>query len=127
MRISDWSSDVCSSDLATAESARREVQALQPYRPDYIKAFADGWRYGQLPEETSMNVETLAALADEAPKHGPRVLTHTVTVERGKLAAVAGIDVIAPSIPEGVLAATATAHNKNADTIHAPPTPTHPH
>src|SRR3546814_18821765 len=88
MRISDWSSDVCSSDL-------------QPYRPDYIKAFADGWRYGQLPEETSMNVETLAAFADEAHKHGQRVLPHTVTVERGKLAADAGIDVIAHSAQDG--------------------------
>src|SRR3546814_4325904 len=86
----DWGDTNTAKWVATAESARREVQALQPYRPDYIKAFADGWRYGQLPEETSMNVETLAALADEAHKHGQRVLTHTVTVERGKLAAVAG-------------------------------------
>src|SRR3546814_2861990 len=77
----DWGDTNTTKWVATAESARREVQALQPYRPDYIKAFADGWRYGQLPEETSMNVETLAALADEAHKHGQRVLTHTVRSE----------------------------------------------
>ena len=116
----DWGDTNTTKWVATAESARREVQALQPYRPDYIKAFADGWRYGQLPEETSMNVETLAALADEAHKHGQRVLTHTVTVERGKLAADAGIDVIAHSIQDGVLDANAIARIKKAGTFYAP-------
>ena len=47
----DWGDTNTTKWVATAESARREVQALQPYRPDYIKAFADGWRYGQLPDE----------------------------------------------------------------------------
>ena len=116
----DWADTNTTKWVATAESARREVLALQPYRPDYIKAFADGWRYGQLPEETSMNLETLAALADEAHKHGQRVLTHTVTVERGKLAADAGIDVIAHSIQDGVLDADAIARIKKAGTFYAP-------
>ena len=116
----DWGDTNTTKWVATAESARREVQALQLYRPDYIKAFADGWRYGQLPEETSMNVETLAALADEAHKHGQKVLTHTVTVERGKLAADAGIDVIAHSIQDGVLDAEAIARIKKAGTFYAP-------
>src|SRR3546814_14223879 len=67
-----------------------------------------------------MNVETLAALADEAHKHGQRGLTHTVTVERGKLAADAGIDVIAHSIQDGVLDADAIARIKKAGTFYAP-------
>src|SRR3546814_11628654 len=67
-----------------------------------------------------MNVGTLAALADEAHKHGQRVLTHTVTVERGKLAADACIDVIAHSIQDGVLDADAIARIKQAGTFYAP-------
>src|SRR3546814_18453680 len=66
-----------------------------------------------------MNVETPAALADGAHKHGQRVLTHTVTVERGKLAADAGIDVIAHSIQDGVLDADAIARIKKAGTFYA--------
>lgn len=116
----DWGDTNTTKWVATPESARREVRALQSYRPDYIKAFADGWRYGQLPEESSMNVETLAALADEAHKHGQRVLTHTVTVERGKIAADAGVDVIAHSIQDGLLDADAIARIKKAGTFYAP-------
>ena len=116
----DWGDTNTTKWVATAESARREVAALQVYRPDYIKVFADGWRYGQLPEETSMNVETLAALADEAHKQGQRVLSHTVTVERGKVAAQAGVDVIAHSIQDAVLDADAIAQIRKAGTFYAP-------
>lgn len=116
----DWGDTSTTKWVATAESARREVQALQPYKPDFIKVFADGWRYGQLPEETSMNVETLTAIAEEAHKNGQRVLTHTVTVERGKLAAQAGIDVIAHSIQDAVLDDDAVAAIRKAGTSYAP-------
>src|SRR5205085_7083299 len=54
----------------------------------------DGWRYNTAPDLTSMNEATLAALVDEAHQHGLKVLTHTVTVERDKIAARAGVDVI---------------------------------
>src|SRR3546814_14473862 len=37
-RGADWGDTNTTKWVATAESARREVQALQPYRPDYIKA-----------------------------------------------------------------------------------------
>lgn len=106
--------------VSTPESARREVQALQPYEPDYIKAFTDGWRYNQQPEETSMNIETLTALADEAHRHGKRVLSHTVTVARGKLAALAGVDVIAHSLQDAPLDAETIAAIKRAGTFYAP-------
>ncbi|MBK6802496.1 amidohydrolase family protein [Novosphingobium sp.] len=116
----DWADLNTTKWVATAESARRAVQALQPYRPDYIKAFTDGWRYGTLPEETSMNLETLGALTDEAHKHGQRVLTHTVTVERGKIAAAADVDVIAHSIQDAPLDDAAVAGIKAAGTFYAP-------
>lgn len=116
----DWADTNTTKWVATAASARRAVAELQAYHPDYIKAFTDGWRYGTLPEETSMNVETLAALVDEAHKHGQRVLTHTVTVERGKIAAQAGADVIAHSIQDAELDADAIAQIKKAGTFYAP-------
>lgn len=116
----DWGDNATTKWVATADAARHEVRALQAYRPDYIKAFADGWRYGTQPEETSMNFETLAALTDEAHKNGQRVLTHTVTVERGKLAALAGVDVIAHSIQDAELDADAVALIKKAGTFYAP-------
>lgn len=116
----DWGDTNTTKWVATADSARREVKALQAYHPNYIKAFADGWRYGTQPEETSMNVETLAAVADAAHKNGQRVLTHTVTVERAKLAALAGVDVIAHSIQDAELDAGAVALVKKAGTFYGP-------
>lgn len=116
----DWADRNTTKWVATAQSARREVKALQPYQPDYIKAFADGWRYGNLPEETSMNLETLGALVDEAHKQGQRVLTHTVTVDRGKLAAQAGVDVIAHSLQDKPVDDEVVALMRKAGTYYAP-------
>lgn len=116
----DWGDVNTTKWVATAESARREIEALQTYRPDFIKGFADGWRYGTLPEETSMNLETLSGLVSAAHKHGQRVLTHTVTVERGKIAARAGVDVIAHSIQDREIDDEAITLIKSAGTFYAP-------
>lgn len=116
----DWADRNTTKWVATAQSARTEVKALQPYKPDHIKAFADGWRYGNLPEETSMNLETLSALVDEAHKYGQRVLTHTVTVERGKLAAQAGVDVIAHSLQDRPVDDELVSLMRMAGTFYAP-------
>ncbi|MBO0861535.1 MAG: amidohydrolase family protein, partial [Chloracidobacterium sp.] len=85
-------------EVSTAREARAAVRRALPYRPDVIKAFTDGWRYGAAPEMTSMNEETLTALVDEAHKNGLKVLTHTVTLEKAKIAARAGVDVIAHGV-----------------------------
>lgn len=116
----DWADTNTTKWVATVESARREVAALQTYQPDFIKVFADGWRYGTLPEETSMNLETLSALVEEAHKHGQRILTHTVTVERGKIAARAGVDVIAHSLQDELVDETLVAMLQQAGTFYAP-------
>lgn len=99
----DWSDQSTTKWVFTPESAKRAVQELLPYQPDYIKVFTDGWRYGLSPEETSMNEETLAALVDEAHANGIRILTHTVTAERGSQAARAGVDIIAHSLQDRAL------------------------
>src|SRR5262249_6009657 len=86
--------DFFSLEVSTAREARAAVRRVLPYQPDVIKAFTDGWRYGAAPDMTSMNEETLTALVDEAHKNGLEVLTHTVTLEKAKIAARAGVDVI---------------------------------
>lgn len=115
----DWGDINTTKWVATAEAARREVKALQKYRPDFIKVFADGWRYGTKPEETSMNYETLGALVDEAHANGQRVLSHTVTVDRGNIAAHATVDVIAHSLQDREIDDETVELLKQAGTFYA--------
>jgi imidazolonepropionase-like amidohydrolase len=85
-------------EVQTPREARDAVRRVVPYRPDAIKVFTDGWRYNTAPDMTSMNQETLSALVEEAHKNGILVLTHTVTLERAKMAARAAVDVIVHGI-----------------------------
>jgi imidazolonepropionase-like amidohydrolase len=80
--------------VLTPRAARAAVRRFAAYRPDVLKVFTDGWRYGTDTDMTSMDEETLSALVDEAHKAGLKVVTHTVTVEKGKIAARAGVDII---------------------------------
>lgn len=116
----DWADTATTKWVDTPQAARAEIRKLLPYRPDFIKAFADGWRYGQTPDNTSMNLATLSALVDEAHKAGLKVLTHTVTVERGKDAARVGVDVIAHSLQDRELDAEGVRLIKSAGTFYAP-------
>jgi imidazolonepropionase-like amidohydrolase len=85
-------------EVLTPREGRAAVRRVLPYQPDVLKVFTDGWRYGTSPEMTSMREETLAAIVEEAHQHGIEVLTHTVTLEKAKSAARAGVDVIAHGI-----------------------------
>ncbi len=116
----DWADVATTKWVSTAEAARAEVRALLPYKPDAIKAFADGWRYGSSPDNTSMDYWTLSALADEAHKAGLKVLTHTVTVDRGKVAARAKVDVIAHSLQDREVDDEVVALMKANGTVYAP-------
>lgn len=116
----DWADEATTKWVSTAESARAAVKSLLPYKPDAIKAFADGWRYGAGPDNTSMDYWTLSALADEAHKNGLKVLTHTVTVERGKVAARAKVDVIAHSLQDQEVDDEVVALMKANGTTYAP-------
>jgi imidazolonepropionase-like amidohydrolase len=85
-------------EVQTPREATAAVRRVLPYKPDVIKVFTDGWRYGTGTDMTSMNEETLAAIVEEAHRNGIEVLTHTVTLEKAKLAARAGVDVLAHGI-----------------------------
>ncbi|HEY8460878.1 MAG TPA: amidohydrolase family protein, partial [Blastocatellia bacterium] len=69
---------------------------------------------------TSMNEETLTALVDEAHKNGLEVLTHTVTLERAKIAARAGVDVIAHGIGDKAVDEELFKLMKEKSTTYAP-------
>lgn len=90
--------DFFSLEVSTPEEAVAAVRRLIPYRPDAIKVFTDGWRYGMAPDMTSMNEETLTALVDEAHRQGWKVLTHTVRLAQAKIASRSGVDVLAHGI-----------------------------
>jgi imidazolonepropionase-like amidohydrolase len=96
----DWADQSTTIWINTPEAARAAIARLQPYRPDLIKAFTDGWRYGTSPDNTSMDEPTLAALVEAAHGAGLKVLTHTVTVDRGAVAARAGIDSLAHGLQD---------------------------
>ncbi|MDX2039736.1 MAG: amidohydrolase family protein [Acidobacteriota bacterium] len=90
--------DFFSLEVTTPREARAAVRRVLPYQPDAIKVFTDGWRYGAAADMTSMNEETLTALVDEAHKNGIEVLTHTVSLDKAKIAARSKVDVIAHGI-----------------------------
>jgi len=90
--------DFMTLETSTAEQAHAAMRTLLAYKPDVIKVFTDGWRYGTAPNMTSMNLETLAAIVADAHAAGIKVLTHTVTLEGAKIAARAGVDVLAHGI-----------------------------
>ncbi len=84
--------------MDTPDQARLEMPKVLSFKPDAIKVLADGWRYGFSPNMTSMNVQTLTAVVEEAHKAGIKVSTHTVTLDGAKIAARAGVDIIVHGI-----------------------------
>lgn len=80
--------------VLTPREARAAVRRIAGYRPDIIKVFSDGWRYGADVDMTSMEEAALTALVDEAHKNNLKVITHTVTVDKAKVAARAGVDMV---------------------------------
>jgi imidazolonepropionase-like amidohydrolase len=84
--------------VLTPREGRAAIRKVLHYKPDVIKVFTDGWRYGAAPDMTSMREDTLTAIVTDAHAKGLPVLTHTVTLEKAKIAARASVDVIAHGI-----------------------------
>lgn len=96
----DWADEATTITVNTPNAARYSVDQVLKYKPDLIKVFADGWRYGTAPDNTSMDEGTLRALAEEAHKHNLKVVTHTVTVDKGEVESRAGVDSLAHAIQD---------------------------
>ena len=100
----DWADENMTSRVNTPAAATNAVDSLTSnYRPDAIKAFADGWRYGTGIDNSSMDEPTLTALVAAAHAQNTPVLTHTVTADRLAIAGRAGVDVIAHSTLDRLL------------------------
>jgi imidazolonepropionase-like amidohydrolase len=84
--------------VSTPAEAHAAMERILPYKPDVIKVFTDGWRYGRAGDLTNMNLETLSAIVEDAHKAGIKVFTHTVTLNGAKIAARAGVDVLAHGV-----------------------------
>ena len=116
----DWADTATTKWVNTPDAARLAVESLIPYRPDLIKTFADGWRYGVAPDNTSMDVTTLSAVVETAHKYNLKVLTHTVTADRGAVAGKAKVDVITHSIQDRLLDPASVAAIKAGGTSITP-------
>lgn len=90
--------DFFSLEVTSPAEARAAMARLIPYQPDAIKVFTDGWRYGAAPDMSSMDQATLNEIVKQARPLGIEVMTHTVTLDRAKIAARAGVDVIAHGV-----------------------------
>ncbi|MES2044084.1 MAG: amidohydrolase family protein [Pseudomonadota bacterium] len=89
--------------VATPRAAHAAMAQALPYRPDVIKVFADGWRYGRDADLNSMNEPTLSAIVEDAHKAGLPVITHTVTLEGAKVAAAAGVDSVGHGVGDALV------------------------
>jgi imidazolonepropionase-like amidohydrolase len=97
----DWGDTATTKWVSTPMGARAGIDAILPYKPDcFGEVMTDGWRYGVAPDNTSMNADAIAELVDEAHKNHLPVLTHTVTVTKGKEAGEAHVDVIAHALQD---------------------------
>ena len=115
----DWSDKSTTKWVNTPFAATEAVKELLPYKPDVIKVFTDGWRYGSGVDNTSMNEPTLTALVEEAHTHGLKILTHTVTKDKAELAGRSGVDVIAHSVLDQLIDQTTIDALKAGGTAYA--------
>ncbi len=85
-------------EVDTPRAAHAAMRVALAYRPDVIKVFSDGWRYGRTASLSSMNAETLGAIVADAHAAGVPVITHTVTLEGAKIAARTKVDALGHGI-----------------------------
>ena len=107
-------------EAATPRAARLATARALAWRPDVIKVFADGWRYGRSPGLNSMNEPTLAAIVADAHGAGIPVITHTVTLEGAKVAAAAGVDALGHGIGDALVDEALIALMKARGTAYIP-------
>ena len=105
---------------ATPAAAHVAMATALPYKPDVIKVFADGWRYGRDSDLNSMNQATLSAIVADAHKAGLPVITHTVTLQGDKIAAAAGVDAVGHGVGDALVDDDLIASMKAHHTAYIP-------
>lgn len=95
--------DFFTMEANTPRAAEQAMDRALPYRPDVIKVFTDGWRYGRTADLNSMDPATLRTIVARAHAAGIPVITHTVTLEGAKVAAAAGVDALGHGIGDAVV------------------------
>lgn len=95
--------DAFTLQATTPHAAEIAMRRALAYRPDVIKVFADGWRYGRSPDLDGMNVATLKTIVDRAHEAGIPVITHTVTLQGARTAAAAGVDALGHGIGDAIV------------------------
>jgi imidazolonepropionase-like amidohydrolase len=116
----DWADQATTLWVNTPEAGRAAIESLVAYKPDLIKVFADGWRYGVSPDNTSMDEWTLRAVAQAAHTHNWPVVTHTVTVDRGLVASRAEVDSLAHGLQDRPITAEEVAAIRKSGMAMAP-------
>jgi imidazolonepropionase-like amidohydrolase len=107
-------------EAATPRAADLAMTRVLPYRPDVIKVFADGWRYGRSPSLNTMSEPTLAAIVEDAHAAGIPVITHTVTLDGARVAAAAGVDALGHGIGDTLVDEALIASMKAGNTAYVP-------
>lgn len=110
--------DFFTMEATTPRAATLAMDRALPYRPDVIKVFADGWRYGRDADLNDMNLPTLRAIVSRAHREGIPVITHTVTLEDAKVAAAAGVDAVGHGIGDFTVDDELIAHMKTNGTAY---------
>lgn len=95
--------DVFTLQATTPRAAEIAMRRALAYRPNVIKVFTDGWRYGRSPDLDSMNLPTLRTIVERAHEAGIPVITHTVTLAGAKIAAAAGVDALGHGIGDAIV------------------------
>lgn len=95
--------DAFTLQATTPRAAEIAIRRALAYRPNVIKVFADGWRYGRSPDLDSMNLPTLRTIVERAHEAGIPVITHTVTLAGAKIAAAAGVDALGHGIGDALV------------------------
>lgn len=95
--------DTFTLQVTTPRAAHLAMKQALAAKPDVIKVFADGWRYGRDPDLNSMNVGTLSAIVADAHAAGVPVITHTVTLAGAKIAAAAGVDSVGHGVGDAAV------------------------
>lgn len=108
--------------VTNPDEARSTMQGALRYKPDLIKVFADGWRYGDVDRRDRANIDvpTLSAIVEAAHRAGIPVVTHTVSRIGAWTAARAKVDALVHGIGDGALDPATIALMKRAGTAYVP-------